>query len=108
MKYPYGYLLGTEARDRDHVDCFIGPHKKAPHVFVIDQVDADTGKYDEAKCLLFFGSKQQAVNAYKSGFSDGKGAARIGHVTTMTVAQFKDWIKNYDTTKPLGHVRSAA
>lgn len=90
--------------DDDHIDCYIGPHRKAPHVFVIDQVDADTKRFDEHKIFIDFGSEQQALRCYRRAFSDGRGGDRIGKVTGMTVAQFKDWLRNGDTEKPFSHV----
>src|SRR5262249_30042795 len=77
MPAAYGYIKRTEGADGDHVDCYIGPHLKSPRVYVIDQVDANSKDFDEHKCMLGFGSKQQALGTYKRGFSDGKGAARI-------------------------------
>ena len=51
--------------------------------------------------MLGFGTKQQATNIYKSGFSDGKGKDRIGAVHEMSIDAFKEWLKHGDTTKPL-------
>ena len=50
----YGYVLGSEAKDGDHVDVYLGPDHASQKVFVIDQIDADTGKYDEAKAMLSY------------------------------------------------------
>ena len=67
INHPYGYILGTQAKILDHVDAFIGPHRKSPHVFVIDQIDHETGKYDEPKTMLFFATEKQAKMAYEAG-----------------------------------------
>lgn len=103
MPAHYGYIKQTEGSDGDHVDVYVGPHIRSPHVYVIDQVDADTKKWDEHKIMLGFGSEAQAVNIYKRGFSDGKGANRIGTITGMTVAQFREWLKHGDHGKPFRH-----
>ena len=100
MPASYGYLRGTEGSDGDHVDCYIGPHTKAPNVYVIDQVDAETKKFDEHKCMIGFASKRQAVDTYRKAFSDGRADDRIGHVATMTIDEFRDWLRNQDTTRP--------
>ena len=97
----YGYARRSEGADGDALDFYLGPHTKSPHVFVVDQVDADSKKFDEHKILAGFGSKKQAVEIYKRAFSDGKGHARIGHVREMTVDQLKHWMANADTTKPI-------
>ncbi len=88
----YGYIKRTHGQDDDHVDVYLGPHLKSPHVFLIDQHDHRTGKMDEHKAMLGFGSQKQALACYERAFSDGKGRARIGAVTTMTVPQFKEWL----------------
>jgi hypothetical protein len=101
LPHHYGYIRKTEGGDGDHVDCFIGPHLKAPNVFIIDQHHLDKGGWDEHKCMLGFGSKKQAAEAYNHAFSDGRGNDRIGHIETMTVDQFRDWLKDGDTTRPV-------
>jgi hypothetical protein len=98
----YGYVRGApKGADGDHVDIFLGPHKKAPHVYVIDQIDHDSKRFDEHKALAAFANKAQALHAYETSFSDGHGKDRIGHVTEMTVDQFKRWLRDGDTTKPI-------
>lgn len=84
--------LAPKDHDDEHIDVFLGPHIKSPHVFVVDQHEVDTRKFDEHKILLGFGSQKQAMACYERAFSDGKGRARIGAVTTMTVPQFKEWL----------------
>lgn len=98
----YGYIKGTHGADDDHVDVYVGPHIKAPHVFVLDQVDKDSKKFDEHKVGIGFGSKAQFINTYKKAFSDGNGQARIGAVAELTLPQFRSWLKNGDTRAPLG------
>ena len=100
----YGYIKRTEAADGDQIDVYLGPHPKASHVYVIDQVDADTKKYDEGKVMLGFGSEKQAIRTYEKGFSDGKGKQRIGKVTGLTMPQFKEWLRHGATDKPFAHV----
>lgn len=102
LPHHYGYIRRTEGADGDHVDVYLGPHLKSPHVFVIDQHHLHGNKpFDEHKCFIGFGSKVQAREAYHRAFSDGKGHDRIGHIETMTVDGFKDWLKNGDTMRPI-------
>src|ERR1700683_1455262 len=99
LPHHYGYIRKTEGGDGDHVDAYLGPHLKSPHVFVIDQHHLTGGKpFDEHKCFIGFGSKTQAREAYHRAFSDGRGKDRIGHIETMTVDEFKDWLRDGDTT----------
>lgn len=89
----YGYINRTEGSDGDHVDCYIGRHPMSSRVFVIDQVDADSGDHDEHKCMIGYETEEQAVDAYKRAFSDGRGADRIGSIEEMSIDEFKEWLK---------------
>jgi len=99
MPADYGYLKRTEGADGDHVDCYLGPNDKSDQVFVVDQKDADTGRFDEHKCLLGFSSEKEALKTYRAGFSDGKD--RVKHVKRMTISEFRDWLERGDTSKPI-------
>lgn len=99
MPCAYGYFKGSEAKDGDHVDCFIGPNPKSLRVYVIDQKHHDTGKYDEAKCMLGFPTREAALSAYRASFSDKKN--RIMHVRKMLMPEFKEWLRHGNTKKPI-------
>lgn len=101
MPVSYGYIKRTVGADDDHVDVFIGPHLKSPKAFVIDQNELHSGRYDEHKVMLGFGSKAQAVQTYHRAFSDGKGRDRIGHVEAMTIDGLREWLRNGDTKAPI-------
>ena len=100
MPAAYGYIRGSVGADKDHVDCYLGPHVKSPMVFIVDQMDADSGKFDEHKCMIGFASKAQAVATYRKAFSDGRADDRLGHVTEMAIDEFKHWLANGNTRKP--------
>lgn len=102
MPAHYGYVKRTEGKDGDAVDVYIGPSPESHKVFVVDQVDAGSGKFDEHKCCLGYTSKEQALADYEKAFSDGKAKDRIGSVTAMSIDDFKGWLKDGDTTKPMG------
>lgn len=104
----YGYIRKSESGDGDHLDVYLGPHLKSPHVFVIDQHELGSKRWDEHKAFIGFGSKVQAREAYHRAFSDGRGKDRIGHIETMTVDGFKDWLKNSDTTQPIKRASGGA
>jgi hypothetical protein len=99
MPAHYGYIKRTEAAG-DHVDVYLGPHLKSPRVFVLDQHDADSGRFDDHKVMLGFGSARQAREVYHKCFSDGRGADRLGHMRELSVEAFKRWLERGDTTKP--------
>lgn len=102
MPAHYGYIKRTEGADGDHVDVYVGPDHASQHVYVIDQKDAHTGKFDEHKVMLGFNSEDQARATYIKGFSDGKGAQRIQSINPMSIDQFKDWLKHGNTAKRVG------
>jgi len=104
MPAHYGYIKRTEGADGDHVDCYIGPHTKSRKVVVVDQYDADNRKFDEHKCMLGFGTAAQARQTYRRGFSDGKGAQRLGHMREMSIEEFKDWLRYGNTSRPIKEV----
>lgn len=97
MHNHYGYLKRTEGADGDHVDVFIGPNPDSNKVFIVDQVNED-GTFDEHKVLLGFDSKLKARSGYKSNYSNGW---KVGPITSINMDEFKSWLKNGDTTKPL-------
>lgn len=56
--------------------------------------------FDEHKCLIGFDSEEQAVQAYKDSYYDGW---PVGDVTEMSMDEFKRWLKEGDTSKPLAN-----
>jgi len=97
MPYDYGYVKGTKGADGDHLDVCIGPNVNSDSVFIVDQKDANTGKFDEHKAMLGYNTLSDAETAYKSGFSDGKGHLRMGPIVRMTIAEFKKWYITNET-----------
>lgn len=101
MPGDYGYVKRTEGADGDQVDVYIGPDHGSQQVFVVDQVDLKTGKFDEHKAILGTSSEADALKLYAAGFSDGKGGDRVGGVTPMSIEEFGAWAREGDTSKPL-------
>lgn len=99
MKHDYGYINRTVGKDGDHLDVFIGPDPHAELVYVVDQQEPSTGKFDEHKCMLGFTTEADAKAAYLSNYEDNwKGLKKI---TALTMPQFKWWLKNGDMKKPV-------
>lgn len=88
MPADYGYWLGTEGTDGDHVDVLVGPNPDSPHAFSIEQKNPETGKFDEHKTFVGFDSPEAARAAYVGSFSDGKGEARIRALHQYSVDDF--------------------
>ncbi len=102
MPVSYGYIKGTEGKDGEHVDCFIGPNPKSLRVYIIDQKN-DKGTFDEHKCLIGFPTREAAIQAYRASYSDNKN--RIMHVKKMLTSDFKEWLKNGNTKKPIKELK---
>lgn len=96
----YGYLRGTKGADGDGVDVFVGPHPQSTKVFVIDQIDPKTGRYDESKIMLGYDSQEAADGAYHANHEQGWNG--MGGITETTTDGFKAWLADGDTTKPFG------
>ncbi|WP_454010309.1 LPD38 domain-containing protein [Aeromonas sp. Marseille-Q7275] len=99
MAHDYGYIKRTLGADGDHVDVFIGDKPDSETVYVVDQVDPKTGKFDEHKVMMGFADEQAALEGYLGNYEAGwKG---LGAIKAMPVESFKRWVKEGDTTKPV-------
>jgi N12 class adenine-specific DNA methylase len=95
MPVAYGYIKRTVDNTDEAVDVYLGPQEKgSTMVYVIDQVDPQTRKYDEPKTFIGFDTVKQVLDAYKGSFSDGSGQMRIGGIKAFTVPEFKKWLNN--------------
>jgi hypothetical protein len=91
LAHHYGYIRGTEGKDGDHVDVFIGPDAENAElpVFVVDQV-TQAGRFDEHKVMLGFADEAAARAGYLANYSPGwKG---LGDITQMGLVDFKAWV----------------
>jgi hypothetical protein len=98
LAHHYGYIKGTVGKDKDHIDVFIGRAPESSRVFVVDQIDPKTGRFDEHKVMLGFGSSAAAREGYLANY-DKSGPDRIGSLTETTVDEFKQWLKDGNTKK---------
>lgn len=94
----YGYIKRTIGADGDHVDVYIGPDKDSKQVFIINQHDHRTGKFDEHKAFVGYNSEREAAADYVKAFSDGYGHKRLGSLEPMSLETFKHWLKSGKTT----------
>ncbi|MBL3825176.1 MULTISPECIES: hypothetical protein [unclassified Marinobacter] len=97
MAHHYGDIKGTKAADGDNLDVFIGPYPEIDQVFVIDQPKAD-GSFDEHKILLGYANEKEAREGYLANYEKGW---KAGPITRMSMDDFKDWVRNGNTQKPL-------
>jgi len=90
----YGYIEGTQGKDGGGVDVFLGPDSGNAdnQVYVIDQKDMDTGRFDEHKAMVGFTSESEAVKAYS--LNNNRGTAPITGVKPMSLPEFKAWVSD--------------
>lgn len=99
----YGYIADTVGADGQGIDCHVGPMPAAETAFpvVVDQIDPDTGKFDEHKCMLGFQSIEAAIKAYENAYPGGDWQKRVGAVNVFTsMAEFSAWVKTANLKKP--------
>ncbi|QNF19556.1 inorganic diphosphatase [Aeromonas hydrophila] len=99
MAHDYGYIKRTMGADGDHVDVFIGDKPESDTVFVVDQVDPKTGKFDEHKVMMGFADEQAARAGYLANYE--KGWKGLSAIKAMPMEEFKRWVKEGDTKSPI-------
>ena len=103
MHDTYGYILGKIGVDGDHIDMFINDAADLDtfdgNVYVVDQVNPETGEFDEHKVMFGYPSEEAATEAYLANYSkDWKG---LGKVTAVLKTTFDKWLESSDRkTKP--------
>ncbi|MEN6290911.1 MAG: hypothetical protein ABFD07_02700, partial [Methanobacterium sp.] len=85
----YGYFRGTVGKDKDHIDVFIGENPESDKIYVVDQIDPQTGKFDEHKILLGFNDISTARKTYLAAFE--KGWKGLGAITRTNKEGLKQW-----------------
>ena len=103
MHDTYGYILGKIGVDGDHIDMFINDAADLDtfdgNVYVVDQVNPETGEFDEHKVMYGYPSEEAATEAYLANYS--KGWKGLGKITSVPKATFDKWLESSDRkTKP--------
>lgn len=101
MPGAYGYIRRTGASDGDQLDVLIGDNLDAGNVYVIDQNNLGTGKFDEPKIIVGANSEAEARDLYMRSFSDRRGAERIGGIGTIPAADLRRFVGEGDFTRPV-------
>ena len=89
----YGYFKNTMGYDGDHVDVFIKANYNggATVVYIVNQLDRRTKKFDEHKCVLGAKSKEEARKLYLKNY-DAKQKDFIASIVPMSLIEFKKWV----------------
>lgn len=91
MKYDYGFIYCVKGVDGDALDVYLGPNHKAKEVYVVHQVDPDSGEYDEDKCMLGFDSPGRAKEVYLDHYDRDD---YFGSMTAVPFEKFKKIVEN--------------
>lgn len=100
MPADYGYIKRTTGADGDHVDVYIGDNPQSNRVYIVDQINLETGAFDEHKVILGASNMDEAKFIYDGAFSDGKGSQRRASMTRLSMADFRQWLDKGDARKP--------
>lgn len=88
MRYPYGYVKGSLGQDGEAVDVYVGPHRNASNVYIVNQMKApDFAEHDEQKVMLGFKTGDEAREAYLRHYDDQR---FLGSIITMSFEEFKE------------------
>lgn len=92
MAHDYGYITGSEGKDGDAVDVFLTGKPDTGKVFVVNQVNPETGRFDEHKAILGAESVDEARQVYEDNYPKGwKGEESIAELTTP---DFRKWVES--------------
>lgn len=111
MQAHYGYVKRTTGADGDQVDVFMKegtPSDFSGQVYVIDQFNPATGRFDEHKAMIGYRSQAEAAVAYDAHFADGTGPKRRGSVVAVPMGSFAKWAREGDTSRPLSRAAQEA
>lgn len=90
----YGYIERSDGADGDEIDVYVKEGTDdswGGDVYVINQLHVDTAEFDEHKCMIGFGSEDEAVKNYLSNYDkDWQG---LGSVDKMSFENFKRFVK---------------
>lgn len=106
MNSHYGYIKGVPARapDKEHVDVYVKPGTAddfSGDVYVVNQNNPSTGKFDEPKVMIGFASQDEAEKAYNGNYS--KGWKGLGSIVPVPMDQFKSMLQDENAfKKPVG------
>lgn len=97
LNHHYGDIKRSLGADGDPIDVFIGDKPESEKVFVVDQINPNTGEFDEHKVMFGFDNLKDAESGYLSNYDENwKGLSAI---TETSTEQFKLWLSESEQTK---------
>lgn len=105
MKYPYGYIEGTKAKDGEGVDAYVGPKRDAAHAYVVHQHKPDGTGFDEDKVMLGFDSEEAARKAYLKQYDDPK---FLGPISRVPMEELRELVKSHKKLEKISMSKAVA
>lgn len=96
MKYDYGFICSVKGTDGDALDVYLGPDQEAANVYIVHQVDPDSGEYDEDKCMLGMDNPARAKEEYLEHYDSPD---FFGSMSVIPFEEFKKLVENGDKEK---------
>lgn len=96
----YGYIKQTQGADGDKLDVFIKPQTPLDWkgtVYVVNQNDPKTGKFDEHKVVMGAADEAEARQIYARNYEPGWQG--LHSIAAMPFDQFKEWATSGELTK---------
>ena len=94
MEADYGYIAGTEGKDGEDVDVFVGPDKDAQSAYIITIMKPPSFEnIDEQKVMLGYNTGAEAKRVFLQHYDSPK---FFGNMTAMTMTDFKKKVMETD------------
>ena len=94
MEADYGYIAGTEGKDGEDVDVFVGPDKDAQSAYIITIMKPPSFEnVDEQKVMLGYNTGAEAKRAFLRHYDSPR---FFGSMTAMTMTDFKKKVMETD------------
>jgi hypothetical protein len=94
MEADYGYIAGTEGKDGEDVDVFVGPDKDAQSAYIITIMKPPSFEnIDEQKVMLGYNTGAEAKRDFLRHYDSPD---FFGNMIAMTMTDFKKKVKESD------------
>ncbi len=90
----YGFFPSTLGDDLDEFDVYMGPNPLAANVYIIEQMRAKSGWWDERKAIVGCDSAEDALALYKAHVHP----RMVGRIGTMTHEAFESALRAHQKT----------
>jgi len=98
MGYHYGFVRDTDSPDGDDLDvCVAEPISQIDEVYILTQLNARTGDFDEHKYMIGFPSADAARDAYIETMEP----AMFGGIHALPWKKFQDEVVSFHQTESL-------